>query len=497
MEQTGIIETRSGKIRGYVENGLNIFKGIPFAEPPTSELRFKPPVSKTWEEVLETSALSSCACQATTDLEKIIPRSGPESEDCLYLNIWTPATDEGNRPVMFWIHGGAFVIQSGNDPTYDGATLARRGDVIVVTINYRLGFLGFPYVSGKIANLGSLDQIMALEWVRDNINLFGGDPGNVTIFGESAGGYSVIALCSMPAAKGLFRRVIAESTPSIDPTATEETTMKIFRRLGVKGTNFEDLVKTPVQDIMDAQNKVFASNPTNLMALRPVIDHDTWPKHPLKAFQDGDCDEIDLMMGTNKDEAKLFTNLVSLNPLLRFLVKHMIRFVMKRLFAPMGIKPEKSQEIVTTYMEARAGKISIEGKDLMDAILTDSGFRIPTIRLLEAQSVHQSNTYAYLFSWSSPEKDGAFGSCHALEVPFVFGNLDSPTAQKLCRKTPETQAISEKMMDAWISFARTGSPGWPGYDVENRATMVFGEQCEVVNAPFDKERAVWNGLLEI
>jgi len=398
---------------------------------------------------------------------------------------------------MFWIHGGAFIIQSGNDPTYDGAALALRGDIVVVTINYRLGFFGFPYVPGKVANLGSLDQVLALEWVRDNIRYFGGDPGNVIIFGESAGGYSVMALCSMPAAKGLFRRVIAESMPTIDPATTEETTIKIFRKLGVKGTNFEDLAKTSAKDIMDAQDKVFAENPSNIMSLRPVIDHDTWPKHPLKAFRDGDCAGIDLMMGTNKDEMKLFTTLMHSNSLMRFTVKHMIRSVMKRLLAPMGINPEKSQEIVKTYMEARAGKLSIEGKDLIDAILTDTTFRIPTIRLLEAQSAHQSNTYAYIFAWPSPEMNGIFGACHALECPFVFGNLDSPTAVKLNRKTPETQALSEKMMDAWISFARTGSPGWPGYDAENRATMVFGEQNDVVNAPFDKERASWDGLLEI
>jgi len=490
LEQTEIIETKSGKIQGYIENGLSIFKGIPYAEPPTGELRFKSPVSKTWEDLLDTTAYSSCAYQGYTDLEEWMEKSGPESEDCLFLNIWTPSTDEGNRPVMFWIHGGAFIIGTGNDPTYDGTALARRGDVVVVTINYRLGFFGFPYIPGKIANLGSLDQILALEWVRDNINLFGGDPSNVTIFGESAGGYSVLSLCSIPAAKGLFRRVIAESAPSIDPAATDKPTTKIFRKLGVKGTSFEDLGEKSAEEIIDAQNKVFASDPTNIMALRPVIDGNVWSKHPLKAFQDGDCSDIDFMIGTNLDEMKLFTNMKSLSPMAAGGEKFIIAYL-----GTMGINPEKSQEIIETYKESRAEQGNMETSDLIAAILTALAFQVSTARLLEAQSAHQPNTYAYLFSW--PSMNGNFGCCHAIELPFVFGTLDSPTFGKLVTNTAETQAISEKMMDAWISFARTGSPGWPGYDFENRATMVFGEQCEIVNAPFDKERAAWDGLLEI
>jgi para-nitrobenzyl esterase len=399
---------------------------------------------------------------------------------------------------MVWIHGGAFVIGTANDPMYDGAALARRGDVVVVTINYRLGIFGFPYIPGKIANSGSFDQILALEWVRDNINLFGGDPYNVTIFGESAGGYSVVSLCSMPAAKGLFHRVIAESAPFIDPAVTDKPTIKILRKLGIKGTNIEDLGEKSAEEIIAVQNKVFAADPTNIMALRPLIEGDIWPKHPLKAFKDGDCWDIDFMIGTNLDEMKLFTAMKAFSSVAAGGDKLLLGFL-----GMTGITPENSQKILEAYKEARAEKLSIEPKDLFAAILTDVMFRIPTIRLLEAQSPHQPNTYSYLFTWPSPGLDGILGAAHAIELPFVFGTLDAPTFKNLIVVSPETQALSEKMMDAWIAFARTGNPThdnipeWPSYDAENRATMVFGEQCEVVNAPFDKERAAWDGLLEI
>ena len=498
MKKTDVIKTKSGKVQGYSENGLQIFKGIPFAEPPVGELRFKPPIAKKpWDGTLETTKYSACAFQGYSELEEWIGKPGPESEDCLYLNVWTPATDAGKRPVMVWIHGGAFLMGTGSDPMYDGSALARRGDVVVVTINYRLGFLGFPYIPGKVANLGSFDQILALKWVRDSIKLFGGDPSNVTIFGESAGGYSVLSLCFMPAAKGLFHRVIAESAPVIESTVSDKITMKILRKLGAE--NLEALRDKSGQEIIAAQNKIFASDPTNIMATRPFIEGDNWPKHPLKAFQDGDCADIELMIGTNLDEIKLFTAMKVLSTLAAGGDNVLAGFL-----GTLKINPEKSKEIINTYKEARSAKnLPIESKDLFDAVLTDVTFRIPTIRLLEAQSSHQPHTYTYLFTWPSPGLKGILGASHALELPFVFGTLDSPTFKDFVVVNPTTKALSEKMMDAWIAFARTGKPAhknipeWPAYDTKKRATMAFGERCEVLNAPFDKERAVWDGLLKI
>ncbi len=498
MNKTKIIETKSGKIQGIIENKLEIFKGIPYAEPPLNELRFVPPIpKKLWTGVLETTKYSPCAFQGYTELEDWVGKYKPESEDCLYLNVWTPATDNKKRPVMFWIHGGAFIMGTGNDPMYSGSLLASRGDLVVVTINYRLGALGFLFVPGTTVNAGSQDQILALKWVKENITLFGGDPENITIFGESAGAYSVLSLCSMPAAKGLFRRVIAQSPPFIDPTVSDKSTKKILRQLRVKGNILEELRKIPPEKIIEEQNELFKSDPTNIMAFRPMLEPGTWPIHPQTAFEKGDCKNIDLMIGTNLEEAKLFTAMKMLTKLVSEGEKALIGY-----FMLMGVKPEKSKAIIETYKEARKGKLSIDPKEIFDAVLTDAMFRVPAMRLLESQRKNQPNTYNYLFKWPTPAMEGKLGCCHALELPFVFGSLDS-TFKPFLVINAETKALNEKMMDSWIAFARTGNPNnkavpkWPSYDVKQRATMVFGTECKVENAVFDKERKVWDELLKI
>ncbi len=496
MKKTDIIETKSGKIQGCIEDELGIFKGIPYAEAPLGELRFSPPVAKkSWDDVLETTAYGPCAYQGYSQLEEFLGKPEPESEDCLSLNIWTPATDGKKRPVMVWIHGGAFMIGTGKDPMYDGSALARRGDVVVVTINYRLGTFGFLYLKGKTINVGSLDQILALKWVNENIEKFGGDPENVTIFGESAGGYSVIALCTMPTAKGLFKRIIAQSAPFIDVHVSEKISKKILRKLNIKGGNLDALREVAPETIIDAQNKVFEADPVNIMALRPLITGDIFPIHPLKAFKKGDCANIDLMIGTNLEEFKLFA---AMEPLKTMVEAGAEKLLIGYLGMVSGINADTSNEIISTYKEAREG---IESLDLFNALVTDFAFRISSIRLLEAQSVHQPNVYNYLFTWPSPGLDGILGSCHSLEIPFVFGTLDAPTLKDFVKGAPED--LSGKMMDAWIAFARTGNPNhdalpeWAAYDSEARATMFLGDECKLVNAAFDKERAAWDGLLEI
>ncbi|MFX1277053.1 MAG: carboxylesterase/lipase family protein [Promethearchaeota archaeon] len=499
IEKTDIIKTKSGNIRGYCENDLNIFKGIPYAESPIGDLRFEPPIAKKpWDDILEATEYGSCAYQAYTELEDWLGKPEPESEDCLFLNIWTPATDDKKRPVMFWIHGGAFVIGTGNDPWYDGSALVRRGDVVVVTINYRLGFFGFSYISGITANVGLLDQIKALEWVQDNIELFGGDPNNITIFGQSAGGYSVLSLCSIPAAKGLFRRVIAQSAPYIDPSKGESVTKRILRKLKIKGGNLNAARDFPPEQIIDAQNRFFADDPNNILALRPIIDEETYPKHPIKDFRDGNCSDIDFMIGTNLDEAKMFTAMKALRSVTTMGERLAVGYL-----GMQGIDLETSKKIINKYKEAREGKFSTEPKDIFDAIMTDGTFRIPTIRLLEAQSPHQPNTYNYMFTLPSTGLNGILGVCHALEIPFIFSTLEAPNVKNFVKANSQTKALSEKMMDAWINFARTGNPNhknipeWPAYNAETRATMIFGEECKIENAIFDQERKLWDGFLEI
>jgi len=494
-----IVNTKYGKIQGYTENGLEIFKGIPYAEAPIGELRFSPPVpKKPWNRVLDALKFGPCAYQAITLDEIAINLDGkvyqhrpvklePQSEDCLMLNIWTPATDSTKRPVMFMIHGGGFDSLTASTDSSAGTALAQNGDVVVVTINYRLGALGYLYIPGVTANAGQLDQILALEWVHDNIHLFGGDPKNVTIFGGSAGGIAVVTLSAMPAAKGLFQRVIAQGTPRVDPKADETTTKTLMHKLGIREGDIDALRKISVQEIIKAQSEVSKGSP---MVFRPQIDRETLPIHPLKAFQTGDCKDIDLMMGTNLDEGSLF---VVINPALANLNDESMIGVLTMT----GIEKEKIKKILSTYKKAREGKYSNEPRQLLSAIVTDMNFRIPTIRLLEDQNKHQPNTYNYLFTWPSPAFDGKLGSMHGLETPYIFDQLENPEFKLLIGSNPDYD-LSSKMIAAWTSFARNGNPDtdqlphWPAYDTNSRATMIFGKKVEVLNAIFDQERAVWD-----
>ncbi|NVM43346.1 MAG: carboxylesterase/lipase family protein [Candidatus Lokiarchaeota archaeon] len=498
MNKSDVIDTTSGQMQGYKEDDLVIFKGIPYAEPPIDELRFSPPVpKKRWDGVLEATKYGACSYQGYTLLEDFTGKLQPEGEDCLNLNIWTPNIDNKKRPVMFWIHGGAFIMGSGVDTMYDGSALVRRGDVVVVTINYRLGVLGYSYIPGVTVNAGHLDQILALKWVHDNIERFGGDPNNVTIFGESAGGYSVVALAAMPAAKGLFHRIIAQSAPAIDPKVTKKPTKKVMRMLGVDTGDINALRKVSPEKIITAQNEFMEEDTLNLLAFRPLIDGETLPIHPLEAFQNGDCKNIDFMIGTNLDEAKLFT---ALSPDLANLDKIEGDKLLMGFLGRLGIDNNKSNTMIDIYKQAREGNYSTDAKEIMNALLTDNLFRISTIRLLEAQSKYQPNTYNYLFTWPSPAFKGNLGACHALELPFVFNTLTNPAFKDFIGKSPDLDGISHKMMDAWIAFARSGNPNhdgipnWPSYDIEKRSTMLINKEFKVAEKFLDKERAAWNDI---
>jgi para-nitrobenzyl esterase len=448
VNKTGIIKTKSGNIQGYKEKGIDIFKGIPFAEPPIDYLRFCPPVAKEpWDGVFDATQYGACAYQGLSNLEEWFGKLENQSEDCLNLNIWTPGCDDKKRPVMVWIHGGAFITGSGCHEFYDGSALAKRGNVVIVTINYRLGALGYLYIPGVTANVGQLDQVAGLRWVHHNIEAFGGDPANVTIFGESAGGYAVVTLPAMPAAEGLFHRVIAQSAPYFDPEVSEKNTRTLMRKLKVKKGDIEELRKLPAKKIIEAQDEMMETEITNILAFRPLIDGDIIPKHPLEMFRRGDCKDIDFMIGSNLDEAKLFTALApELNARIEAGGDNMLLMLMGML----NIDSSRSKVILDTYKKAREGKFSIEPVELLNVLVNDGMFRIPTIRLLEAQSKHQPNTFNYMFTYPSPYLDGALGSPHAVEIPFVFNTLDIPLLEGFVGNGPSEQALSEKVMDEWI-----------------------------------------------
>ena len=495
MKKTSVIETKSGKVQGYIEDDIEIFKNIPFAEPPIGDLRFKAPVEKKpWDGVLDATEYGFNAFQGFTMLEAWFGKQVPESEDCLNLNIWTPAADSKKRPVMFWVHGGAYITGSGRSPLYDGSHLAKRGDVVIVTINYRLGVLGFLNAPGSNPNAGMLDQVEALKWVHENIEFFGGDPDKITIFGESAGAYSVLTLAAAPGAKGLFKRVISQSPPPFKDQTTEKVSKSIMRKVGIKKGDLEGLRKISPKELMKAQNKALETL-TLGMSFKPMIDSNTLLEPPLNVFEKGELKNIDLMIGSTLEEFKLF----AAAPQFQGMDEEAMEKTVLMILGMSGIDKIKAQEIVELYKQEG------EGSSLWDIymlLLSDSMMRVHSSHYLEAQSKHQPNTYSYVFNMKSPLLGGKLGACHALELPFVFGTTKIPGINKFAGKGPDVDRVSEQMMDAWIAFARTGNPNaesipdWPAYDTEKRAIMLFEKETRAVEKFLDKQRDIWGDALK-
>lgn len=500
-----IAETTCGKIEGVFRKGLYIFRGIPFAAPPIGEKRWLPPEPpQPWGGVRQAVEFGSTCPQVPMEISLLNPpEQQPQSEDCLYLNIWTPGLDNARRPVMVWIHGGGFTTGSGSWLIYNGRRLASRGDVVVVTINYRLNVFGFinlkEVTKGKIpatGNEGLLDQVFALQWVRDNISNFGGDPNNVTIFGESAGGMSVGTLLAMPEAKGLFHKAILQSGAAHHVSSIERA-VKVAEMFldvaGIKPGEAEKLRSLTTEQLLGTYKELVARarDPRSGLVdlpLRPVVDGSVLPDMPPRAIASGSADDVAIMVGTNLDEWKLFA-LVDAGLAEMDEAKLLRRC--QRL-----IPGTDAAALVEAYRKARARRGQpVTPVDLFTAIQSDRIFRIPAIRLTEAHRGRSRRNYMYLFDWVSPLRDGALGSCHALELGFVFGTLDD----NFTGSTEEARALSEKMQDAWTSFARSGDPScpslgnWKTYD-DRRETMMLGKDCRLVDAPYDEERQAWQNV---
>jgi para-nitrobenzyl esterase len=423
--------------------------------------------------------------------------SGPESEDCLYLNVYTPATDGARRPVLFWIHGGGFNHGAGSQPSYDGGPLVERGDVVVVSTNYRLGALGYLYLGkhggehwGAASNAGQLDQIAALRWVRDNIAAFGGDPTRVTIFGESAGGAAVSTLLAMPDARGLFSRAIAQSGTANRLHNTEsaaEVTTQYLQKLGIEDADPALLRSAPLEILLGAQGA--------RGGLSPLVDGRSLPQRPIAAVREGSARDVPLLVGSNRDEHKLYVT-VPRKPLDDAELERQVREQLPRTAA------ERAGELIAIYRASRSARgLPSENHDIADAVITASRFRIPATRLCESQALHQSQTYLYQFDWESPARRGELGACHGLEVPFVWGTVGKNGNPNFTGVGPKADQLARHMMDAWIAFAKTGNPShpgigdWPAYEPSNRQTMIFGKTCGATRAPFEEERAIWERLL--
>lgn len=493
------IDTSYGKLRGEARNKHLRFTGIPYAQPPVGELRFMPPAAPAaWPGVRDALAFG---CVAPQDPLSVAPfkAAGPESEDCLFLNVYTPAADDARRPVLFWIHGGGFNHGAGSQPSYDGGPLAERGDVVVVTINYRLGALGYLYLGrhggdawGAASNAGQLDQVAALCWVRDNIAAFGGDPTQVTIFGESAGGVAVCSLLAMPAARGLFCKAIAQSGTANrlpDVHTARELTQRYLDGLGVSDADPAKLRAASLEALLRAQRTLAGA------VWPPVVDGRGLPQRPIAAVREGLARDIPLLVGTTRDEHKLFVSWPR-----AALEDAQLERQTRELLPPSAAG--EASAMIATYRKSRAALgLPCSNGDVWDALLTASRFRIPATRVCEAQALHQPKTFLYQFDWESPARGGELGACHGLEVPFVWGTVGKNGNPGFTGVGPAAEQLAQHMMDAWIAFARSGDPShqgigtWPAYETSSRQTMLFGRSCGVAQAPFEEERAIWANVL--
>ena len=496
-----VTDTTAGKVRGSHEDDLHVFRGVPYAAPPVGELRFRAPQPHPgWSGVRDATEFGPVSFQEGMEgLDAILPSPPqPQSEDCLFLNIWTPGLDDAARPVMVWIHGGAFTLGSGSDRLYSGAHLAARGDVVVVTINYRLGVLGFLHepALGE-TNFGMRDMVAALRWVQDNVANFGGDPDNVTIFGESAGGAAVACLLVSPEAQGLAHAAIGMSTAgdhSILFEGTRPTTEQLYAQLGIDEASPELLRSLPAADLLAAQAALEAASferMNEMWSLRlpfgPVVDGAFLTAPPLDSAAASAANGVSLLSGNPDEEMKLIRAMMPPEQLSE-------ADVLTRLE---GI-PGGAQRVYEAYRDARAARAeSSTPDDILDAIASDWIEIMPSLRFADAWARGGAPTFGYTLDWKSPMNDGALGSSHALDIPFAFGTHGY--APEFAGSGPAADALANTMMDIWASFARTGNPAierleWPPYDPDTRAQMMLGPNLRVEHNWRAQERAVWDGV---
>ncbi len=485
-----------GKIAGYTENGINIYKGIPYAK---AERFMAPQAPGRWEGTRSCRNYGPTCPQAVRQgwqNDEIAFAfnwdDGYPGEDCLRANVWTPAksADGGKRPVMVWLHGGGFSAGSGQElPGYDGANLARKGDVVVVTVNHRLNVLGFLDLSdfgpeyAQSGNAGLLDLVAALKWVKDNAEAFGGDPENVTIFGQSGGGGKVSTLCATPAAKGLFHKAIVQSGSTLS-TMTSEHSKRIGRAV-VKELGLENDVKKlsslPYTELLAAADKAVAkvraeveaeSGTGNMFIFgwAPTVDGNILPAQPFSDGAPEQSRDIPMLIGTTKCEFSATTYV----PMLRNADAAMAEQFVRSQYG------DNTAALIKAYEKAYPG---YRPKDLIDF---DTNFRPNAVRQADIKSAQKgAPVYMYLFTWESPVLDGILRSTHCMEIPFVFNNAKIHAS--MTGGGADAEALADKMSDAWLAFARTGNPNapslpeWPAYTPENGATMFFDNECTVHN----------------
>jgi para-nitrobenzyl esterase len=465
------VDTPYGRVVGTEHEGTSVFKGIPYAG--AHRLTPSEPITQ-WAEPLDASSYGPRAPQLTGTLERLLGagRLGT-SEDCLSLNVFTPACDDRKRPVLVWVHGGAFVTGSGAMPWYHGSSLASRGDVVVVTLNYRLGALGFSGAS----NLGLGDQINALRWVNGAIAAFGGDPGNVTVFGESAGGASVVALMAAPSARTLFARgwAMSPSIPQLRSRArAERAERELLRAAGVEAS--EGLGSLDVDQVLAAQASLLQVPGASLTAFAPTSGGDLVPDDITGTAA---SDNRPLVIGTNRDEMHLFT---AFDPKRAALDDEATLAEFTRVFG------DAASHAMQVYRAHRPGT---ENGPLTSAMQTDETFRMPARTLAVRRADAGRPTWMYWFTYPTPAFDGALGSCHGLDIPFAFHNLERPGVTMFTGDGDERTAVADEFSGRLIRFAHDGHPGWPLFDDGGRPTHRIDVESATIDDPEPELSHLW------
>jgi len=501
-----IAETTYGKIRGVDNNGIKVFKGVPYGASTAGANRFMAPAQPArWSGVRDALEYGHSAPQtdpaapprppgALTISGQNLPAEG---EDCLGLNIWTPSVGSGaagrKRPVMFWCHGGGFATGSGSSPDNDGTNLARRGDVVVVTINHRLNVLGFANLSefstdfAASGDAGMLDIVQALQWVRSNISEFGGDPNTVMIFGQSGGGRKVETLLAMPAAKGLFHRAVIESGAAIkvvDRDVAVRNSKLLLAKLGIQNANVRELQKLSVEKIMAAHFAVMKENPgvdQTTAGFSPTVDGAILPQHPFYPNASAVCPDVPVMIGSTRTEMTLsFLNDASAFAQTEQQMRGRVR----------DLLGAQAPGIIDLYQKLNP---SASPSDIYFLIASDYRYGAPTMKIAERRAaLGKAPVYLYYFTWETPVQGGRLKSPHTMEIPFAFDNVKIST--RMTGGGADAMALADKVSDAWIAFARTGNPNtpklpnWPAFNAKDRATMVIDNVSKVVNDPLREQR---------
>jgi para-nitrobenzyl esterase len=466
-----VVATRAGRVRGTYADGVHIFRGIPYAQPPVGPLRFAAPVPpEPWDGVRDADEFGPPPPQ---------PMRTTWSDDWLTVNVWTPDLGASGLPVMVWLYGGRFTTGASDESDCDGSRLA-AGGVVVVSLNYRVGGEGFMLIDGVLPNRGLLDQVAALQWVQDNIAGFGGNPGNVTVFGESAGAASVAILMVMPAAAGLFHRGIAESVPAFlfGSDLAADVAALVAEKLGLRATA-SDLATVAPQVLADAlagieyQDRWGYALGVRRSQLGPVIDGEILPDSPFRALAAGLGRGVELLIGHNRDE---------------------YRVVVYENGGPDTVTAEQAETALNSLPPIadgarayRAAHPRASHAELYELVCSDFVYRMPTLHIAQAHAAGGGTTYLFEFCFNA----SPIGAAHTTEIPMVFGTLDSPIGSALYGSAPTAEAVSREMSAAWRAFATDGDPGWPAYNADQQLTRVFDAISRTMRYPEQASQQIW------